>query len=143
MVTLSKIYTRTGDGGETRLTDNSVARKTDLRVEAYGQVDEANSAIGLAVAFGLPERIVEMFDVVRSELFDLGADLATPDDGEPLPYEPLRIVESQVTRLESEIDDLNATLEPLTTDEVGITLNFDASREELTTKAATWLTDID
>ena len=109
MVTLSKIYTRTGDGGETRLTDNSVARKTDLRVEAYGQVDEANSAIGLAVAFGLPERIVEMFDVVRSELFDLGADLSNPLSEHPK-WEPLRIVQSSIDRLETFCDELQEGL---------------------------------
>ena len=109
MVTLSKIYTRTGDGGETRLTDNSVARKTDLRVEAYGQVDEANSAIGLAVAFGLPDRIVEMFDVVRSELFDLGADLSNPLSEHPK-WEPLRIVQSSIDRLEAFCDELQEGL---------------------------------
>ena len=109
MVTLSKIYTRTGDGGETRLTDNSVARKTDLRVEAYGQVDEANSAIGLAVAFGLPERIVAMFDVIRSELFDVGADLSNPLSEHPK-WEPLRVVQSSIDRLEAYCDELQVGL---------------------------------
>ncbi|WP_296141259.1 cob(I)yrinic acid a,c-diamide adenosyltransferase [uncultured Tessaracoccus sp.] len=109
MVILSKIYTRTGDAGSTRLSDNSVARKTDLRVEAYGHVDEANSAIGLAVAFGLPARLVEMFDVIRSELFDVGADLSNPLAEHPK-WEPLRIVQSSIDRLEAYCDELQEGL---------------------------------
>lgn len=109
MVTLSKIYTRTGDAGSTRLSDNSVARKTDLRVEAYGHVDEANSAIGLAVAFGLPERIVEMFGIVRNELFDVGADLSTPLHPSPK-WPPLRIVQASIDRLEAFCDELQEGL---------------------------------
>ena len=115
MVKLNKIYTRTGDKGTTALVSGPRRPKHDLRVEAYGTVDETNSAIGVARLHtaGL-EKLDAMLFRIQNDLFDLGADLATPDDGEPLPYEPLRIVESQVTRLESEIDDLNATLEPLT-----------------------------
>ncbi|NLE99319.1 MAG: cob(I)yrinic acid a,c-diamide adenosyltransferase [Propionibacterium sp.] len=109
MVTLSKIYTRTGDAGSTRLSDNSLTRKTDLRVEAYGTVDEANSAIGLAVAFGLPERIVEMFDIIRSELFDVGADLSTPLHPSPK-WEPLRVIQESVDRLEAYCDELQEGL---------------------------------
>ena len=115
MVKLNKIYTRTGDKGTTALVSGPRRLKHDLRVEAYGTVDETNSAIGIARLHtsGL-ETLDAMLFRIQNDLFDLGADLATPDNGEPLSYEPLRIVESQVTRLENEIDDLNAALEPLT-----------------------------
>ncbi|KVK55555.1 ATP:cob(I)alamin adenosyltransferase [Agrobacterium deltaense] len=115
MVKLNKIYTRTGDKGTTALVSGPRRLKHDLRVEAYGTVDEANSAIGVArLHTGGIEKLDAMLFRIQNDLFDLGADLATPDSGEPLSYEPLRIVESQVTRLENEIDDLNAALEPLT-----------------------------
>ncbi|MFK3781744.1 cob(I)yrinic acid a,c-diamide adenosyltransferase [Agrobacterium sp. NPDC089420] len=120
MVKLNKIYTRTGDKGTTALVSGPRRLKHDLRVEAYGTVDETNSAIGMARLHtgghenaGM-EKLDAMLFRIQNDLFDLGADLATPDSGEPLSYEPLRIVESQVTRLENEIDELNATLEPLT-----------------------------
>jgi cob(I)alamin adenosyltransferase len=115
MVKLNKIYTRTGDKGTTALVSGPRRLKHDLRVEAYGTVDETNSAIGVA---RLHTSGLEMLDAmlfrIQNDLFDLGADLATPETDEPPAYEPLRIVDSQVTRLENEIDDLNATLEPLT-----------------------------
>lgn len=115
MVKLNKIYTRTGDKGMTALVSGPRRLKHDLRVEAYGTVDETNSAIGVArLHTGGMEKLDAMLFRIQNDLFDLGADLATPDSGEPLSYEPLRIVESQVTRLENEIDELNATLEPLT-----------------------------
>lgn len=115
MVKLNKIYTRTGDKGTTALVSGPRRLKHDLRVEAYGTVDETNSAIGVArLHTGGLEPLDAMLFRIQNDLFDLGADLATPDNGEPLSYEPLRIVESQVTRLENEIDDLNAALEPLT-----------------------------
>jgi cob(I)alamin adenosyltransferase len=115
MVKLNKIYTRTGDKGTTALVSGPRRLKHDLRVEAYGTVDETNSAIGIArLHTGGMEKLDAMLFRIQNDLFDLGADLATPDSGEPLSYEPLRIVESQVTRLENEIDDLNAALEPLT-----------------------------
>lgn len=115
MVKLNKIYTRTGDKGTTALVSGPRRLKHDLRVEAYGTVDETNSAIGVArLHTGGLEILDAMLFRIQNDLFDLGADLATPDNGEPLSYEPLRIVESQVTRLENEIDDLNAALEPLT-----------------------------
>lgn len=115
MVKLNKIYTRTGDKGTTALVSGPRRLKHDLRVEAYGTVDETNSAIGVArLHTGGLERLDAMLFRIQNDLFDLGADLATPDSGEPLSYEPLRIVESQVTRLENEIDELNAALEPLT-----------------------------
>ena len=110
MVTLSKIYTRTGDAGTTRLSDNSEVRKTDLRVEAYGHVDEANSAVGLAVALGgLPERVVEMLALVRNELFDVGADISNPLDPDPK-WPPLRIEQSSIESLEAYCDELQEDL---------------------------------
>ncbi|MCW0980914.1 cob(I)yrinic acid a,c-diamide adenosyltransferase [Agrobacterium sp. BT-220-3] len=115
MVKLNKIYTRTGDKGMTALVSGPRRLKHDLRVEAYGTVDETNSAIGVArLHTGGMEKLDTMLFRIQNDLFDLGADLATPETDEPPAYEPLRIVESQVTRLENEIDDLNATLEPLT-----------------------------
>lgn len=110
MVNLTRIYTRTGDAGETRLADNSVAAKTDLRVEAYGTVDEANAAIAVAVALGgLPPRVVEMLDLVRNELFDVGADLSTPLHSDP-EWPPLRIEQPSVDRLEQWCDELSEDL---------------------------------
>jgi cob(I)alamin adenosyltransferase len=115
MVKLNKIYTRTGDKGTTALVSGPRRLKHDLRVEAYGTVDETNSAIGVArLHTGGMEKLDAMLFRIQNDLFDLGADLATPETDEPPAYEPLRIVDSQVTRLENEIDDLNATLEPLT-----------------------------
>ncbi|MDR9808018.1 cob(I)yrinic acid a,c-diamide adenosyltransferase [Rhizobium hidalgonense] len=114
MVKLNKIYTKTGDDGTTGLVSGPRRTKDDLRVEAYGTIDEANSAIGLARLHtsGLPE-LDAMLMSIQNDLFDLGADLATPDTGETLAYEPLRIVETQVDRVEHDIDQLNADLEPL------------------------------
>lgn len=113
MVILSKIYTRTGDAGTTRLADNSEVSKTDLRVEAYGQVDEANASIGLAVALGgLPERVVEMLALVRNELFDVGADLSTPLHPNP-EWPPLRIEQPSIDRLEAYCDELQESLPKL------------------------------
>ncbi|RFB89443.1 ATP:cob(I)alamin adenosyltransferase [Rhizobium leguminosarum bv. trifolii] len=114
MVKLNKIYTKTGDDGTTGLVAGPRRTKDDLRVEAYGTIDEANSAIGLARLHtaGLPE-LDAMLMSIQNDLFDLGADLATPDTGEPPAYEPLRIVEAQVARVERDIDQLNAGLEPL------------------------------
>ena len=110
MVTLSKIYTRTGDKGTTRLVDNSEVRKTDLRVEAYGHVDEANSAIGVALALGgLPERVVEMLGLIQNELFDLGSDIANPLDPAPK-WEPLRIEQPSIDRHEAYCDELQDEL---------------------------------
>ena len=111
MVRLTRIYTRTGDGGDTRLADMSVARKTDPRVEAYGDVDETNSALGVALALGqLPAEVTRVLRTIQNELFDLGADLATRDVNQP---GALRIVDAQVERLEQEIDAINAALAPL------------------------------
>jgi cob(I)alamin adenosyltransferase len=114
MVKLNKIYTRTGDDGTTGLGSGKRVAKFNLRVESYGTVDEANACIGMARLHttGMPE-LDGMLMRIQNDLFDLGADLCTPDAGEPLPYEPLRIVQEQVERLEREIDQLNADLAPL------------------------------
>jgi len=115
MVRLNKIYTRTGDDGTTGLGNGERRVKCDLRVEAYGTVDEANACIGLArlhTAGSHPE-LDAMLARIQNDLFDLGADLSTPGDGKPLDYEPLRIIEAQVLRIEAEIDQLNAGLAPL------------------------------
>jgi cob(I)alamin adenosyltransferase len=116
MVTLNRIYTRTGDGGETRLATGETVRKSDLRVEAYGGVDETNALIGAARLHTAGDAVLDpMLARIQNELFDLGADLATPERaGKTLGWTPLRVLESQVERLEREIDGLNAELQPLT-----------------------------
>lgn len=114
MVKLNKIYTKTGDDGTTGLVDGSRTPKHSARIEAIGKVDEANSAIGLAAA--LPSDHVQSLYRIQNDLFDLGADLATPaenDDFEPSEM-VLRIVPAQVDFLEMAIDALNEELEPLT-----------------------------
>ncbi|MEM8726329.1 MAG: cob(I)yrinic acid a,c-diamide adenosyltransferase [Pseudomonadota bacterium] len=119
MVKLNKIYTRTGDDGTTGLVDGSRCPKHSVRIEAIGKVDEVNSAIGVAlVAIGTDGPIGETLLRIQNDLFDLGADLATPKgalDGEG--FEPgemvLRVVPGQVEWLEAQIDSFNAQLEPL------------------------------
>ncbi|MBI1234040.1 MAG: cob(I)yrinic acid a,c-diamide adenosyltransferase [Alphaproteobacteria bacterium] len=114
MVRLTKIYTRTGDGGKTRLGDMSETSKTDARVEAYGTVDEANSAIGLArAALPVGSAIDAVLMRVQNDLFDVGADLCVPDRGEKLEWEPLRATADQVRALEADIDRFNEKLDPL------------------------------
>ncbi|RST86145.1 cob(I)yrinic acid a,c-diamide adenosyltransferase [Aquibium carbonis] len=115
MVKLNKIYTRTGDGGTTGLVNGERRAKSDLRIEAFGTVDEANACIGLARLYTATDHpaIDEMLERIQNDLFDLGADLATPGGTQIEGYEPLRIVESQVARIEADIDALNARLEPL------------------------------
>lgn len=114
MVKLNKIYTRTGDDGTTGLAAGPRRLKSDLRVEAYGVVDEANSAIGIArLHMAGADAVDVMLGRIQNDLFDLGADLSTPETGKDLGYEPLRIVASQVARLEGEIDLLNGELNPL------------------------------
>ena len=112
MVKLDKIYTRTGDAGTTRLATGEPSDKWHPRVAAYGAVDEVNAALGVA-ALEAEGEILAAIRRVQNDLFDLGADLATPDRGRVLEWEPLRIIESQVTRLESEIDVMNADIPPL------------------------------
>ena len=112
MVALNRIYTRTGDTGTTGLASGERRKKHDLRVEAYGTVDETNACVGLARLHTEGE-VDAMLSRIQNELFDLGADLATPETEKPLPYEPLRILDAQVERLEREIDRLNEALSPL------------------------------
>ena len=107
MVRLTRIYTRTGDAGQTRLSDLSPVSKTDLRVEAYGDVDEANSAIGVALAAGgLPEEVAAVLRTVQNEMFDLGADLSnpwrSPTSADPPPE--LRVTQEYIDRLEAWCD---------------------------------------
>jgi cob(I)alamin adenosyltransferase len=109
-VVLSRIYTRTGDDGTTGLGDASRAAKTDPRLAAYADVDEANSAIGVAVTLGgLPEAITRLLIRIQNELFDVGADLCTPVTKDPA-YPPMRIDDSYVTALEQECDTHNEGL---------------------------------
>jgi cob(I)alamin adenosyltransferase len=110
MVNLNRIYTRTGDAGATRLSDMSWARKTDARVRAYGDVDEANSVIGLALAMGgLSDEVADLLRLVQNELFDLGADLSNPLSENP-PYPPRRIEQASIDRLEAWCDEFTERL---------------------------------
>jgi cob(I)alamin adenosyltransferase len=112
-VVLSRIYTRTGDDGTTALGDMSRAPKTDPRVTAYGDVDEANAAIGVAIASGgLPDDVRSLLQRIQNDLFDVGADLCTPVVPNP-EYPPLRITDDDVARLETACDEYNAKLEKL------------------------------
>src|SRR5579871_5930020 len=109
-VVLSRIYTRTGDDGTTALVDGNRVDKTDSRLAAYADVDEANCAIGMAVTFGeLPAALTGVLARVQNELFDVGADLATPVAEAPA-FPPLRIDEAYITRLEGECDAYNEGL---------------------------------
>ena len=107
MVKLNKIYTRTGDDGTSGLVDGSRVSKSSVRMAAIGEVDEANAAIGMAIAELIPGDLTEHLLGIQNDMFDLGADLATPGEI------GLRIVASQVARLEQAIDVMNAELEPL------------------------------
>ncbi len=112
-VVLSRIYTRTGDDGSTALGDGSRAAKTDPRLAAYADVDEANCAIGVAVTMGgLPDDIKRLLIRIQNELFDVGADLCNPVTDQPR-YPPLRIDESYVTELERQCDAHNESLPTL------------------------------
>jgi cob(I)alamin adenosyltransferase len=114
LVKLNKIYTRTGDKGTTGLATGERVEKWNLRVEAYGAVDETNSALGVARLHASSDADLDaMLGRIQNDLFDLGADLATPERDKPLGWEALRIVEVQVTRLETEIDQMNAAIPPL------------------------------
>ena len=114
MVRLNKIYTRTGDAGETGLVDGSRIRKDDPLAQAIGDVDEANSAIGVALLAITNTDVAAMLGRVQNELFDLGADLATPGEDFAPTEITLRIIPSQIDRLEREIDRMNEGLQPLT-----------------------------
>src|SRR5262245_44097476 len=114
MVRLDKIVTKAGDGGKTRLATGEPVSKASARVEAYGAVDETNSAIGVARLYTTSDPVLDpILDRAQNDLFDLGADLATPDAPD-LKFEPLRLQESQTLRLEAELDQLNQELSPLT-----------------------------
>lgn len=110
MVKLNKIYTKTGDDGTTGLVDGSRVAKSSAIMAAIGDVDEANSLIGVAAVHAVGE-MLNILRTIQNDMFDLGADIATPDGD--FGWEPLRIVPAQVARLEAEIDAMNANLAPL------------------------------
>ncbi|GAA2960952.1 cob(I)yrinic acid a,c-diamide adenosyltransferase [Actinokineospora diospyrosa] len=113
-VRINRVYTKVGDNGTTALGDGTRVPKTSPRLTAYADVDEANSAIGVAIALGaLPEDITAALRSVQNDLFDVGADLCTPIVPDP-PYPPLRITEDYVTRLEGQIDSFNERVGKLT-----------------------------
>jgi cob(I)alamin adenosyltransferase len=115
MVTLNRIYTRTGDAGSTRLATGEEVSKTHPRVAAYGAVDETNACVGLVRQHTAADAVLDaILARIQNDLFDLGADLATPESDKPLAWEPLRILAVQVERLEQEIDLLNGELSDLT-----------------------------
>src|SRR5665647_2591364 len=112
-VHLTRIYTKTGDDGTTALGDLSRIRKTDARLTAYAHVDEANSAIGVALALGqLPEDVFAVLRRVQNDLFDVGADLCTPIDPDPK-YPPLRVLPEYTVALESDCDAFNSRVAKL------------------------------
>jgi cob(I)alamin adenosyltransferase len=113
MVALNRIYTRTGDDGTTGLVTGERRPKHDLRIEAYGTVDETNACIGLVRLHTTRDGVLDpMLARIQNDLFDLGADLATPEDGKRR-REPLRVSDAQIERLERELDGLNEALAPL------------------------------
>lgn len=114
MVALNRIYTKAGDGGRTQLADGERRKKHDLRIESYGTVDELNSTIGLVRLHTAEDvELDAMLARIQNDLFDLGADLATPPRDTPKKREDLRVLDSQVERLEREIDTMNEALQPL------------------------------
>lgn len=115
MVKLNKIYTRTGDAGTTGLGTGERVAKHALRITAYGTVDETNAVLGMVRQHTSHEDadLDAKLERIQNDLFDLGADLCVPDRGEKLDYEPLRVTQAQVDWLESEIDAMNAELQPL------------------------------
>lgn len=116
MVYLNRIYTKTGDSGETGLGDGERVPKTDLRIIAYGTVDELNSHLGVSLACQLPDGFGEILQRIQNDLFDVGADLCVPEKSaeEEPESPPLRVCADQVERLENWIDEQNEPLEPLT-----------------------------
>lgn len=113
MVVLNRIYTRTGDTGTTALAAGGRRAKHDLRIEAYGTVDETNACLGMVRLHTTGDALDAVLSRIQNDLFDLGSDLATVETGKPLPYAPLRITQGQVDRLEREIDEMNAHLSTL------------------------------
>jgi len=111
MVNLTRIYTKLGDGGQTHLGDMSRVAKTHPRIEAYGTIDELNSVIGVVLTVdGLPDGYGPWLERIQNDLFDVGADIAAPDDPQ---RERLRVLPAQTEWLEQRCDEVNATLEPL------------------------------
>lgn len=113
MVKLNKIYTRTGDDGTTGLVRGPRRKKHDMRVEAYGTVDETNAFLGTARAAGATKEMDDVLARIQNDLFDVGSDLATPGNDEGQEYPALRATHEQVTWLEEQIDHFNEKLEPL------------------------------
>jgi cob(I)alamin adenosyltransferase len=116
MVVLNRIYTRTGDKGDTALGTGERVSKAHVRIQAYGTVDETNAVIGIVRLHTLApelECLDQMLARIQNDLFDLGADLCVPETGKDLGYTPLRVSKAQGERLEREIDELNAVLQPL------------------------------
>ena len=114
MVVLNRIYTRTGEKGETALGSGERVSKAHLRIQAYGTVDETNAVLGMVrLHTAAMPKLDAMLGRIQNELFDLGADLCVPYTGKDLGYEPLRILPKQYERIEAEIDDLNGELSPL------------------------------
>lgn len=114
MVYLNRIYTKSGDAGQTSLGNESRVAKTDLRIVAYGSVDELNSAIGVALAAGVPAPLDKWLTRIQNALFDLGADLCVPESAANATNPPLRVTVEQVAVLERQIDQIVETLSPLT-----------------------------
>lgn len=114
MVKLNKIYTKTGDKGTTMLTSGDVVAKFDIRIEAYGAVDELNAYVGMACIMATDnQKIATLLQYIQHDLFDLGADLSTPITIDEKPDQALRIIERQVSALETNIDQFNKDLAPL------------------------------
>ena len=114
MIVLNKIYTKKGDDGKTELGDGNRIEKFSTRVEAYGTVDEVNSVIGTVTCLNINTELKTALERIQNDLFDLGADLCLPEsENETLAYEPLRVRKEQVSRLESEIDAMNKSIEPI------------------------------
>lgn len=113
MVYLNRIYTKTGDAGQTSLGDGQRVKKTDLRIVAYGGVDELNAVLGIAVAIGLEPELAEILKRIQNDLFDVGADLCVPGQVPPPEHAPLRVTSAQVEQLEHWIDAANDKLSPL------------------------------
>ena len=116
MVTLNRIYTKTGDRGKTRLGDNSEVEKTDIRVDAYGEVDELNTCLGIALCHAREDEILaELLEQIQNDLFDLGADLCWPLESVVEGVSRLSVTDGQVAYLEQKIDKFNQALEALRT----------------------------
>lgn len=113
MVYLNRIYTKSGDAGETSLGNGVRVSKTHPRILAYGGTDELNSLLGVALTADLPEEVADWLRRVQNDLFDLGADLCVPETDPPPEYEPLRVTGVQIETLEGWIDSVNERLEPL------------------------------